>query len=91
MTLPISSPANPIVQEMRTAIEAALPGAAVEVGQNSPGHYQIRVVSAEFAGKPRVRQQQMVYAAIADLMKGDGAPVHAIDRLETLTEAPNQG
>jgi hypothetical protein len=33
-----------------------------------------------------VVQQQRVYAAIAHLMKGDAAPVHAIDRL--LTELP---
>jgi hypothetical protein len=30
-----------------------------------------------------VRQQQLVYGAIAHLMKGDAAPVHAIDRLQT--------
>jgi len=86
MVTQIMSEANPIVQQMRAAIEAALPGAAVEVALNSPGHYQIRVVSKAFAGASRLRQQQMVYAAITDLMKGDGAPVHAIDRLETLVE-----
>jgi len=78
------SESNPVVQQLRTAIEAAFPDAGVEVRANSPGHYQIRVVSPEFAGKPRLRQQQMVYAAIADLMKGEAAPVHAIDRLETV-------
>jgi hypothetical protein len=30
-------------------------------------------------------QQQRVYAAIAHLMKGDSAPVHAVDRLVTET------
>jgi acid stress-induced BolA-like protein IbaG/YrbA len=30
-----------------------------------------------------VQQQQMVYAAIAGLMRGDNAPVHAVDRLQT--------
>jgi stress-induced morphogen len=43
------------------------------------------VVSAAFAGLPRVRQQQKVYAAIAHLMAGDAAPVHAIDQLITKT------
>lgn len=76
---------DPIVQRMHTAIGAALPDASVEVVKNSPGHFQIKVISPAFAGKPRVRQQQMVLAAIADLMKGDGAPVHAIDRLDTFT------
>lgn len=31
-----------------------------------------------------VEQQQMVYAAIAHLMKGADAPVHAIDRMQTI-------
>lgn len=69
---------------MVEAIAAALPGAVVEVGANSPGHFWVRVISADFAGKNRVKQQQMVYGAIAEFMKGDAAPVHAIDRLETL-------
>lgn len=69
---------------LRGAIEAAMPGAKVDVAANSPGHYQIRVVSALFAGKSRVQQQQLVYGAITHLMKGDAAPVHAVDRLETL-------
>jgi len=84
MTIPMMNDADPIVQRMHAAITAALPDALVEVGKNSPGHFQIKVVSAEFAGKTRMRQQQLVLAAIADLMKGDGAPVHAIDRLETV-------
>jgi acid stress-induced BolA-like protein IbaG/YrbA len=69
--------------EIERAIVQALPGATVEVRANSPGHFEIRVVSASFAGQGRVVQQQRVYAAIAHLMKGDTAPVHAIDRLST--------
>ena len=72
--------------EIRSAIEAALPGAAVDVVPTSPGHFEIRVVSDAFAGKRRLEQQQLVYAAIAPLMTGDAAPVHAIDRLETVTK-----
>jgi acid stress-induced BolA-like protein IbaG/YrbA len=44
------------------------------------------VVSSAFVGQSRVRQQQLVYGAIAHLMQGDAAPVHAVDRL--LTELP---
>ncbi|MFN8642351.1 MAG: hypothetical protein U0802_12110 [Candidatus Binatia bacterium] len=36
-----------------------------------------------FAAKSRVQQQQLVYGAIRQLMAGDAAPVHAIDRLTT--------
>jgi stress-induced morphogen len=72
-----------IVESLRRAVLAAIPDAKVEVAANSPGHFQLRVVSPAFAGKSMVQQQQMVYAAIADLMRGDNAPVHAIDRLQT--------
>ncbi len=81
----LSSPSDPekLVGDLRSAIEEALPGAAVQVLALSPGHFEIDVVSETFAGKSRVAQQQAVYAAIAPLMKGDAAPVHAIDRLTT--------
>lgn len=70
-----------IARCIRSQIEAALEGARVEVVPTSPGHYEITVVSAAFEGKSRVRQQQLVYAAITDLMAGSDAPVHAVDRL----------
>jgi acid stress-induced BolA-like protein IbaG/YrbA len=84
----LSSPsaAGDTARELERSIASAFPGATVEVHANSPGHFEIRVVSASFAQQSRVVQQQRVYAAIAHLMKGDAAPVHAIDRL--LTEQP---
>ena len=72
-----------IVGQIRSAIEAALPGAEIEVCAASPGHFEISVTSEAFAGQSRLQQQQRVYAAIAHLMKGDAAPVHAIDRMQT--------
>jgi acid stress-induced BolA-like protein IbaG/YrbA len=74
-----------LLDELRAALRTALPDAAVEVEAGSPGHFSLSVVSAAFAGLPRVRQQQKVYAAIAHLMAGDAAPVHAIDQLVTRT------
>jgi acid stress-induced BolA-like protein IbaG/YrbA len=71
--------------QLREAIEAAMPDARVRVAAASPGHFEVEVVSAAFAGLSRVRQQQAVYAAIAPLMAGDAAPVHAIDRMVTRT------
>jgi len=84
----LSSPGTPdrVVGDLRTSIERAIPGSRVEVHAASPGHFEIRVVSETFEGQSRVKQQQAVYAAIAHLMKGDVAPVHAIDRL--LTDTP---
>jgi acid stress-induced BolA-like protein IbaG/YrbA len=75
-----------IAAEMRGCIERALPGAQVEVRAVSPGHFEIRVVSERFAGQSSVRKQQAVYRAIAHLMSGKEAPVHAVDRM--LCEEP---
>jgi stress-induced morphogen len=81
----LSSPSEPaaVADALKNSIEAALPDARVEVTPVSPGHFEIEVVSSAFRDENRVRQQQLVYSAIAHLMKGDAAPVHAIDRLET--------
>ncbi len=74
-----------LAAQLADAVRGALPDAEVEVQVGSPGHFALRVTSAAFAGLPRVRQQQKVYAAIQHLMAGDAAPVHAIDRLITQT------
>ena len=74
--------ADPIIHQLREAIEASVDCADVQIRCGSPGHFTIRVVSGEFDGLSRVKQQQLVYAAIAPLMAGDQAPVHAVDRLD---------
>ncbi len=53
------------------------PGALVEVTDltGTEDHLQALVVSAAFAGKTRIEQHQMVYAALGDLMRG---PIHAL-------------
>jgi acid stress-induced BolA-like protein IbaG/YrbA len=78
-----SQPSDVVAERLRECIEEALPGARVEVESGGAGHFALDVVSAGFAGRSRVAQQQLVYAAIAHLMKGADAPVHAIDRLTT--------
>ena len=72
-----------IAKQLHEAITTKLPGSIVEVTIGSPGHYTLEVTSAEFAGKKLVAKQRLVYSAIATLMSGDQAPVHAIDRLIT--------
>ena len=73
-----------IAEDLKTRIAQAFPEATtIEVTPLSPGHFEVRVVAAAFEGLSRVKQQQGVYAAIAPLLKGDAAPVHAIDRLQT--------
>lgn len=70
-------------ERIREAVAAALPGARIEVtGEGS--HFSLRVESSAFAGQGRLARQRLVLRAVAPLMKGDGAPVHAIDRLETV-------
>ena len=69
--------------ELKQRIEESIPDAEIEVVPGSGRHYEISVVSASFEGLSLVKRQQRVYAAITDLMGGDNAPVHAIDRLQT--------
>jgi acid stress-induced BolA-like protein IbaG/YrbA len=71
-----------VLQAIRDAITGKVEGAEIEVAGGG-GHYTIAVVSPVFAGKSMLESQRIVYAAIAHLMKGDGAPVHAVDSLRT--------
>ena len=82
MALQIHAPPDEVIGKIRAAIEAALPCEKVDV-RGSGGHFEIRVVSSAFKGKNTLAKQRLVLGAIAGLMKGDGAPVHAIDVLET--------
>jgi acid stress-induced BolA-like protein IbaG/YrbA len=70
---------------IRTAILEKIPDASVDVTPGSGGHFTISVVSPVFAGKSMVDSQRLVYGAIAHLMKGNDAPVHAVDKLTTKT------
>ena len=85
MTLQIlSTPSDQAEKLLKEAIERAIPAAEVEVIAGGAGHFEVKVKSAEFAGQSRVEQQRRVYAAIGHLMKGETAPVHAIDKMEIL-------
>ncbi|MBX3203718.1 MAG: BolA family transcriptional regulator [Labilithrix sp.] len=72
-------------ESIRAAILDKIPDADIVVDAGSGGHFTIQVVSPVFAGKNMVESQRLVYGAIAHLMKGDGAPVHAVDKLTTKT------
>jgi stress-induced morphogen len=69
--------------EIEAMIRSALPDAAVEITDlaGDGDHYAARVVSAAFAGMPRVRQHQLVYAALGGRM---GGALHAL-QLTTAT------
>ena len=74
-----------VLDAIRTAILDKIPDANVDVQPGSGGHFTIAVVSPVFAGKNMVDSQRLVYGAIAHLMKGQDAPVHAVDKLTTKT------
>jgi acid stress-induced BolA-like protein IbaG/YrbA len=84
LALQIHPPPSEVIDKLRDAIEKALPCDSLEV-RGSGGHFELRVISNAFAGKNTLARQRLVLGAIAHLMKGDGAPVHAIDVLETRT------
>ena len=58
-------------------IRTALPDAAIEMTDlaGDGDHYAARVTSAAFAGLPRVKQHQLVYAALGGRM---GGVLHAL-------------
>ncbi|MEE4288826.1 MAG: BolA/IbaG family iron-sulfur metabolism protein [Erythrobacter sp.] len=66
------------------AIEAELPGAVVELTDlaGDDNHWAARVTAPQFAGKTRVAQHKMVYAAFGEKMGGE---LHA---LQVTTQVP---
>ena len=79
-----------VIDALREAIERQVPDSRAEV-TGGGGHFSIEVTSPVFDGKGMLESQRMVYGAIAHLMKGDRAPVHAVDSLKTRTpDAPKR-
>ncbi|MBL4595438.1 MAG: BolA family transcriptional regulator [Robiginitomaculum sp.] len=67
--------------EIINMIQAALPDAVIELTDlaGDGDHYKAKIVSASFAGLSRIRQHQLVYAALQGKMGGE---LHAL-ALET--------
>ena len=67
--------------EIEDLIRAALPDAEIQIRDlaGDGDHYAARIVSAAFAGLPKVKQHQMVYRALGGRM---GNELHAL-QLET--------
>ncbi len=68
-------------QEVETAITSKLPNAQVKVVGDGQ-HFEAIVVSASFEGQTRVKQHQMVYAAIQEELASE--VIHALS-LKTYT------
>lgn len=75
------------VEELRAHLTEAFPDAEIVIDDlaGDGDHYRARIVSTAFAGVPRVRQHQLVYAALKGKMGGE---LHAL-ALET--SAPPAG
>jgi stress-induced morphogen len=71
--------------EIEALIRAAIPDAQVTITDlaGDGDHYSAHVVSAAFAGKPRVAQHKLVYEALGGRMGGE---LHA---LQLTTAVPN--
>jgi stress-induced morphogen len=72
---------------LEAALRAAFPDARIDIDDlaGDGDHYRARIVSTTFAGLSRVRQHQLVYAALKGKMGGE---LHAL-ALETA--APKDG
>ena len=71
-----------VATAIREAIEAQIQGARATV-TGGGGHYTIEVVSPVFQGLNMLASHRLVLAAVAPLMAGDMAPVHAVDSVKT--------
>ena len=69
------------VAELEAHLREAFPDAAIDIEDlaGDGDHYKARIVSTAFAGLGRVRQHQLVYAALKGKMGGE---LHAL-ALET--------
>jgi stress-induced morphogen len=72
--------------EIEHLIKDAYPDAVVEIRDlaGDGNHYAANIVTSAFAGKSRVQQHQMIYAALKGKMGGD---LHA---LALQTSAPKE-
>jgi stress-induced morphogen len=70
------------VQELESSLREAFPEAEIDIEDlaGDGDHYKARITAAAFRGLPRVRQHQLVYAALKGKMGGE---LHAL-ALETI-------
>jgi stress-induced morphogen len=67
----------PNADEIKQRIEAAIPGARVEVEDWTGGgdHFKATVTAAAFAGRSRIEQHRLVYDVFGAEI---GGPIHAL-------------
>jgi len=69
------------IEALQAVLQEGFPDAEIQIEDlaGDGDHYKARIVSQAFAGLPRVRQHQLVYAALKGRMGGE---LHAL-ALET--------
>ena len=67
----------PTAEDLKSRIEAALPGATAQVEDLTGGgdHFRAEVVSDRFDGLSRIEQHRLVYDVFGDEV---GGPIHAL-------------
>jgi acid stress-induced BolA-like protein IbaG/YrbA len=73
-----------INEKIQDIIVNKISDAQVTVGNMGGGHFNLTVTTQEFVGKSTLAKHKLVLSAIAPLMSGPSAPVHAIDSLDTM-------
>lgn len=73
-----------INEKIQDIITNKISDAQVTVRNMGGRHFSLTVTTQEFIGKTTLAKHRLVLSAIAPLMSGPGAPVHAIDSLETM-------
>ena len=76
----------PSAEELKQRIEAAIPGARVEVEDYTGGgdHFSATVTAPAFEGLSRIQQHRLIYEVFGDEV---GGPIHA---LALKTRAPSK-
>jgi stress-induced morphogen len=72
----------PTAEDLKSRIEAAIPGSRAEVDTADGVHFSARVVAADFDGLSRIQQHRLVYGAFEGELGG------AIHALSLKTETP---
>lgn len=75
--------------EIEKLIREAFPTAKIEIKDlaGDGNHYAATVIADEFRGLSRVKQHQLVYAALKGRMDGPAGELHAL----ALTTRPTEG
>ncbi|MGG6266436.1 BolA family protein [Leptolyngbya sp. AN03gr2] len=68
--------------QVEAMIKTGLPDAQVAVNSPDGEHFEVTVISSEFAGKRRVQQHQLVYGAVKQALSTEA--IHALS-LNTFT------